>query len=136
MKRAGEKQLQYEIPVDLDQCTEEERRHWLIKRANIRNGGRPRSNPLYDGKQIDPEMCKDANGDWTKFIKARCNEEELAKFEELNRLCDNHIITDHLSEEHRLRFLYGCKHVVQDAFNTLIQAETIRYDLRVEDLTG
>ncbi len=68
IKRAGEKQLQYEIPVDLDQCTEEEKRHWLIKRANIRNGGRPRSNPLYDGRQIDPEVCKDSNGDWTKFI--------------------------------------------------------------------
>jgi hypothetical protein len=108
----------------------------MIKRANIRNGGRPRFNPLYDGKKIDPETCKDANGNWTKFIKERCTEDELAKLEELNRLCDNHIITDHLSEEHRIRFLFGCKLNVQESFNILIQAETTRYELNVENLTG
>ena len=55
--------LAYEIPVDLDQCSEEERLQWLIRRANIRNGGRLRENPLWlNSRDINPEDCKTEDG--------------------------------------------------------------------------
>ena len=44
--RAIKKQLAYEIPVDLSQCSEEDKELWKIKQANIRNGGRLKENPL------------------------------------------------------------------------------------------
>ena len=46
LERASKVQLAYEIPVDLSECSDEEKEFWLIKRANIRNGGRPRENPI------------------------------------------------------------------------------------------
>ena len=86
--------MAYEVPVDLDACSEEERRSWLIRRANIRNGGRLRENPLWDdasttgARVVDPEDCKSADGSWRKFVKERLSEEELALLEELNQMCD------------------------------------------------
>lgn len=122
--------------VDIETCSEEERQHWLIKRANIRNGGRPRENPLNANTVIDPESCKNADGQWTRFVRERLSEEELVAFERFNELCENHIITDHLSENHRMRFLYGSKFDVDSAFQVLLRSETIRYEMGCETLTG
>ena len=58
LDKASKEQLAYEIPVDLNQCTEEEKEFWLIKRANIRNGGRPRENPLCRGLVLPTEEYK------------------------------------------------------------------------------
>ena len=38
-----------------------------------------------------------ASGEWTKYIPERLTEEERGHLAQLNRLCDMHIITDHLS---------------------------------------
>ena len=74
----------YEVPVDLDACSEEERKSWMIRRANIRNGGRLRENPLLETITVDPEDCKSADGSWRKFVRERLSEEELPLLEELN----------------------------------------------------
>ena len=105
LERASREQLKYEIPVDLNQCSEEEKEFWLIKRANIRNGGRVRENPLWRETQVDPEDCKDDQGRWLRFIRARLTPEEQTCLDQLNALCDNHIVTSDLSENHRIRFL-------------------------------
>ena len=64
LERASREQMEYEIPVDLDTCTEEEKEFWLIKRANRRNGGRVRENPLL--KEVSLEECKRDDGQWIK----------------------------------------------------------------------
>ena len=69
----------------------------MIKAANIRNGGRPRENPLLKTYTVTPEECKNAQGEWIKWIPERLNEEEKKAFDEFNVMCDNNIITDHLS---------------------------------------
>ena len=97
LRRASREQLAYEIPVDLNTCTEEEKEFWTIKRANIRNGGRVRENPLHVDKKTDPARCQKDDGSWTKFIPERLEGEEKAAFDQLNTLCDSHIVTDHLS---------------------------------------
>ena len=57
---------------------------------------------------VNPEECKNARGEWIKWIPERLNEEEMKKLDEFNVMCDNNMITDHLSQNHRLRFLSGC----------------------------
>lgn len=48
IERKSREQLAYQIPVDLAQCTEEEKENWLVKQCSIRNGGRVRENPLFE----------------------------------------------------------------------------------------
>ena len=48
IERKSREQLSYEIPVDLAQCSEEEKEFWLVKKCSIRNGGRVRENPLFE----------------------------------------------------------------------------------------
>ena len=74
LDRQSREQLAYEIPVDLTQCSEEEKEFWLIKRANIRNGGRPRENPLARDLVLSPEEYKDLDGNWLKDVPDKLNE--------------------------------------------------------------
>ena len=113
IERKSREQLSYEIPVDLALCSEEEKEHWLVKKCSIRNGGRVRENPLVEKLGVTAEKCVNAQGVWTKFIRERLTEEERGHLAELNRLCDKHIITDHLSENTRIRFLYGFRFNVE-----------------------
>lgn len=136
MKRKIQENLAYEIPVDLSQCSEEEKENWLVRRANIRNGGRLRNNPLVDDSRVNPEDCKSADGEWKKFVKEQCSDAELEAFEELNRMCDSHVILDYLPQNHRLRFLHGNHFNVQKAFDNLLESERIRYRLGCDRVTG
>ena len=136
LDRQSREQLAYEIPVDLSQCSEEEKEFWLIKRANIRNGGRPRENPIARDLVLSPEEYKDTDGNWIKDVPDKLNEQELAIWHEFNALCDQHIVTDHLSQNHRLRFLIGCKFDMNSAMEYLITSERHRYEIGCETLTG
>ena len=97
------------MPVDLDQCSEEEREFWLIRKANIRNGGRPRENPLVDHRLVPAESCRRADGTYTKYILERMTDEQRVLFEEFDKMCEDHIVTSWLSVNHRIRFLSGEK---------------------------
>ena len=45
-------------------------------------------------------------------------------------------MTDHLSQNHRLRFLVGCKFDINNAMSYLISSERHRYEIGCETLTG
>ena len=56
--------------------------------------------------------------------------------DELNVLCDANIALDHLSENHRLRYLHGLKFDVQRAFDILLLAERTRYNFGCDRVSG
>ena len=56
--------------------------------------------------------------------------------EDLNTLCNQNVITDYIPENHRIRFLHGCKFDVQESFDLLIASETSRYELGCDRITG
>ena len=85
---------------------------------------------------MSPDQCINSQGQWTKLIPERLTEQERSLFAEFNRLCDGHIVTDHLSENTRIRFLYGFSFNIQEAFLKLIAAERWRYQNGADTLTG
>lgn len=86
--------------------------------------------------RVDPEDCKTAEGVWKKYIRERLSEEELVALEEFNTLCNQSIILDYLSENHRIRFLHGSNFNIQVTYNLLIESETMRYQLGCDEVTG
>ena len=82
---------------------------WEIKRANIRNGGRCRENPLYEGVVTKAEDCIREDGTFTKWIPERLTEEQRVSLDELVALCDDNIVLKDLSLNHKMRFLHGLK---------------------------
>ena len=108
----------------------------MIKRANIRNGGRLRENPLTKNLMLSAEEYKDIDGNWTKDVLYRLSDEEMTIWKEFVVLCDHHIVTDSLSQNHRLRFLIGCKFDIQMGMEYLISSEKHRYEIGCETLTG
>ena len=70
--------------------------------------------------RIDPEDCKDKDGNWLKFVQERLTEVELEAFRELCILCSKDPVTDWLSENQKMRFLRGWGWNPQRAFEGLI----------------
>ena len=74
-----------------------------VRRKCMNNGGRPRENLT----EIDPNLCRDDQGQWTKYVPERLTHEELVAYEQLNELCSKDPITDWLSPNHKIRLLRG-----------------------------
>jgi len=62
------------------------------------------------------EQCKDEEGNWTKFVVERLEEEERKAFEECKLLCKGDKRTDFLTDNHIIRFLAGFKFDLNGAF--------------------
>jgi hypothetical protein len=93
-----------------------------IRRKAKGNGGRTREN----WEEIAPELCKDATGEWTKFVPERLSPEELQAFERLNELCKTDPLTDWLSANHKIRYLRGWGWNPEVTFTNLIACEELR----------
>ena len=76
----------------------------------------------------DPEQCKDPEGNWTKWIVERCSQTEREAYDQLNELCQENLITNSLTTNHKLRFLSGCFFDVDMALEELIKCEKWRYE--------
>lgn len=114
---------------NLDEATL--KRRLEVRRVCKGNGGRPRD----VWTEIDPEMCKDDNGEWTKFVPARLIPEELVAFEQLYELCKTDPTTDWLSDNHKIRYLRGWAWDPQKAFENLIIAEELRASYEPDKIT-
>ena len=49
-------------------------------------------------------------------------------------MCDSHIVTDHVSENTRIRFLHGCKFNVEYAMEILLGSERWRYKNQMDTM--
>ena len=113
----------WEFPedLDLDKLPEEKKKLWIMRQANMRNGGRPRF--FDESRPYDVEECKDENGFWIKWIKERLTPEEAIVFKELKeRIKDNPLI-NWLPDNHLLRFLDGRKFNIEATEKSLIEGE-------------
>lgn len=68
--------------------------------------------PMENTDPIDDEACKDSEGNWTKWVVARCTPEQLEAYEQLQKLLkeDEHYEELKLAEittNHLLRVLSG-----------------------------
>ena len=54
-----------------------------MAKALRRNGGRPRENLT----QIAGHLCKDQEGNWTKWVLERCSESERLAYDEMTKMC-------------------------------------------------
>ena len=56
------------------------------------------------------EDCKDANGNWTKWVKERMNSEQRVKFNNvMDKLRNLDEPLDYLTDNHVMRFLNACE---------------------------
>ena len=54
-----------------------------MAKALQRNGGRLRENV----EPIASHLCKDREGNWTKWVLDRCSESERRAYDEMSQLC-------------------------------------------------
>jgi hypothetical protein len=102
-----------------------------IRRKAKGNGGRQRENL----ESCPVELCKNAEGQWTKEVPERLSPEEVTAFERLNQLCLTDPITDWLSTNHKLRYLRGWHYNPEGAFAALIAGEEQRAHYDSDSIT-
>ena len=102
-----------------------------MARALRRNGGRPRENL----DQISDHLCKDQEGNWTKWVLARCTESERLAYAQMSEMCSKDPVTSHVTENHKLRYLNGFKFDPVPAYKALVDAEETRFKFCCDDLS-
>ena len=98
----------------------------------MNNGGRGRFNL----NTCPDELCKDEDGNWTKWVPSRLNEEQRALFEELKEKCSRHPSTAWLPDNHYIRYLQSFKYNLQNAYESVRKMEKFRYELGCDSLTS
>lgn len=94
-----------------------------MAQALKRNGGRLRENLKY----INGNMCKDSEGNWSKWVLERCSDSERLAFDAMSELCKQDPVASQASENHKLRYLNGFKFDADQAFKALVDAEETRF---------
>ena len=102
-----------------------------MAKALKRNGGRLRENPRY----INGNMCKDSEGNWSKWVLERCSESERIAYNAMCELCKQDPVASQVSENHKLRYLNGFNFDADLAFKALVEAEETRFKYCCDTLT-
>ena len=75
----------------------------------------------------DVELCRDQDGNWTKWVLERATEEQLRDLAEMRRrLAEQDEPLDHLTDNCLLRFLNGYAWRFEPCLEGLINAEKLR----------
>ena len=102
-----------------------------MAKALQRNGGRLRENV----EPIASHLCKDREGNWTKWVLDRCSESERRAYDEMSQLCSQDPVTSWVTENHKLRYLNGAKFEAVPAYKALVDAEETRFKFGCDTLS-
>ena len=65
------------------------------------NGGRPRENL----DRCPVHACKDENGNWTRWVLERLDENQMKVYEQYREILKDEPLLDWMSENYHMRFL-------------------------------
>ncbi len=82
----------------------------------------PFKRPQENQEEIDPQLCKDAEGNWTKWVIERLDDKEMTIFNQFKDLIVDKPIASSCSVNKQLRTLVSCKWNAKSAAQSLIDA--------------
>ena len=88
----------------------------------------PFKRPIENTQEIDPQLCKDKDGNWTKWVIERLDSKELKLYEELVQKIKDNPLVSNSSVNKRIRNLVSSKWNVDQAAKNMVDAEQFRID--------
>ena len=84
---------------------------------------------------VAAELCRDSDGNWTKWVKERMTEEQEEKFNHMRRvLAELDPPLDYLSDNHVMRFLNSLLWEHEESLDYIKRAESMRIEYECTSL--